>query len=247
MDKEVSNNREDTASPYWARTDSLVGETLGNLPDAIVHDIGSQEVLQLAGDKTNGIFFVLRGWLVVSKYTQDGKRQIIDFLLPGEVFDPGSASNLLASTELAALTDATVSIIARASWDRALLQHSQLRKTLDRRMAAGFSRIAERLLRVGKSDAEARIAYAICELCLRSTDAGLVDSKGFHVPLTQQALGDFVGLSSVHVSRTLRQLRKKKVLGTGDHLDIVILDMDRLAEIAEVDLDELRAEIIPAG
>jgi CRP-like cAMP-binding protein len=83
-------------------------------------------------------------------------------------------------------------------------------------------------------------------LCLRSTEQGLVDGNGFHIPLTQQVLGDFVGLSSVHVSRTLRRLRRQKVLETGDHLDIVVHDVDRLAQIAEVDLDDLRAQIIPA-
>lgn len=112
---------------------------------------------------------------------------------------------------------------------------------------ASHARIAERLLRVGKGHAEARIAYAICELCLRTTKTGLVEGNGFHLPLTQQVLGDFVGLSSVHVSRTLRRLRRQKVLETSDHLDIVIHNVDKLAEIAEIDLDDLRMEIIPSA
>jgi CRP-like cAMP-binding protein len=216
------------------------------LLDASVQKVERNRALQLTGEATNFVLLVLDGWLIVSKSTEDGQQQIVDFVLPGEFFDPGSAKRSTASADLTALTPSTVAALPRAGWEQFLEDHPDHRRALSRRVGAGYSRIAERLLRVGKSQAETRIAYAICELCLRSTEQGLVDGNGFHIPLTQQVLGDFVGLSSVHVSRTLRRLRRQKVLETGDHLDIVVHDVDRLAQIAEVDLDDLRAQIIPA-
>lgn len=209
-------------------------------------EIGKDRLLELSNEATDVIYSVDAGWLVVAKTTEDGQRQIIDFVLPGEVFDPGSAAVQQTSTDLAALSKAWVSMIPRNAWNQLLNDHPDLKEVHERQVAAGYARIAERMLRIGKSHAEAQIAYAVCELCLRANDLDPEDGSAFHLPLTQQVLGDFLGLSSVHVSRTLRRLRRQKVLTTGDHMDIVIHDIDRLAEVAEVDLDELRASIIPA-
>ena len=237
----------DQGLPFWARAHSDAAHAFEKLSDATVQDVARHRSLQLSSDRSQSIFFVLAGWLVISKSTEDGQRQIVDVVLPGEVFDPGSAEAKQSSTDLTALTRAQVSFIPRSSWQELLQAHPKLQGILNRRTAASYARIAERLLRIGKGHAEARIAYAICELCLRSTELGLVDGNEFHLPVTQQVLGDFVGLSSVHVSRTLRRLRRDNIVRTGDHLDIVIEDVERLAEVAEIDLDDLRAEIIPAA
>jgi len=233
--------------PYWARAHSSAAEAFKDIAEASLREIPAEKSLQIASDASRVVYYVLEGWLVVSKSTQEGHRQIIDFVLPGEMFDPGSAKSGQSSTDVAALTDAAVSVISRADWNRLLRQNHELQGIHNIRGAACYSRIAERLLRLGKSQADTRIAYAICELCLRSTELGLVDGTEFHIPLTQQVLGDFVGLSSVHVSRTFRRLKRSKILGTGDHMDIVIHDVERLAQIAEVNLEDLRAEIIPAA
>lgn len=243
----LSTHTDHKGSPYWTQAHTEAAVAFERLSNATVQDVARNSSLQLSNDQTQVVFLVLAGWLFISKSTEDGQRQIVDFVLPGEVFDPGSADEKQSSTDLTALTPARVSIIPQTSWQALLHDHPELQKILNRCTAASYSRIAERLLRVGKGHAEARIAYAICELCLRSTELGLVDGNDFHLPVTQQILGDFVGLSSVHVSRTLRRLRRDNIVRTGDHLDIVIEDVDRLADIAEVDLDDLRAEIIPAA
>jgi hypothetical protein len=69
----------------------------------------------------------------------------------------------------------------------------------------------------------------------------------FHVPLGQQHLGDFTGLSSVHVCRTLRRLGRLGTLTTDDHMDIRIHDLPDLADRAGVNIATLRAEIIPGA
>jgi CRP-like cAMP-binding protein len=241
-----STDTENCELPVWACARTAAAEAFERLSDATEQKIATHRSLQLSSDHAHVVYFVMEGWLVVSKSTEEGQRQIVDFILPGEVFDPASAKKQQSATDLTALTSSRVSMIPQASWHNLLQDHHELQELMNRHMAASYARIAERLLRVGKGHAESRIAYAICELCLRSTKLGLVDGKKFHLPVTQQVLGDFVGLSSVHVSRTLRRLRRDQVITTGDHLDIVIEDVDRLAEVAEVDLDDLRAEIITA-
>lgn len=230
---------------HWTQARAEISNTLEQLTDVTFQNVGRNKSLELTSHASDVVYYVQGGWLIVSKSTEDGQRQIIDFVLPGEVFNPASADSQLSSTDLSALTRSSILVVPQKSWAQLLQSHPGLQGVLKRHEAASYSRIAERLLRVGKAPAETRIAYAICELCLRSTELGPIDGNEFHLPLTQQVLGDFVGLSSVHVSRTLRRLRRQNVLETGVQMDIGIKDVARLAEIAEVDLDDLRAEIIP--
>ena len=200
-------------------------------------------MLQIANGKSTVVYFLLSGWLCLSKTSLAGDRQIIDFLLPGNLFDPGSGDEIMASTDVSALTDARMAVIRRDVWLQYLANHRSAQDLGSRLAAAGYARIAERLLRIGKGNAETRIAYAICELGLRANRHGLVTGQKFHLPLTQQVLGDFVGLSSVHVSRTIGRLVRRGVLSYGDHMDIVIHDVETLAELAEIDPHDLQAEI----
>ena len=108
-----------------------------------------------------------------------------------------------------------------------------------------MTRMSERMLRLGKGDAESIIAFALCELCLRSTGLSLREVEEFHIPMTQQQLGDLCGLSSVHICRTLRRMARNGILNVRNHMDVTIHDVDTLAEIAEIDPDELRKEIMP--
>jgi len=238
-----------TTSPGGSRKGllALLGaeDPLAQILEGSVQTLERERTLQLTGEATSSVLVVLDGWLSVSKSTEDGQQQIVDFVLPGEYFDPGSATSAQASVDLSALTQVKVAIVARSRWRDQVETRPDMQRALDRHASAAYARIAERLLRVGQSHAESRIAYALCELYLRTTDKGLVNGRAFHLPLTQQILGDFVGLSSVHVSRTLRRLRQRKVIETGDHMDVRVHDVDSLAEIAEVDLADLRARIIP--
>lgn len=236
--------RRPAAHPYWARAHTKAATAFKTLSDATLRSVPAERLLELANDPSEVVYFVLNGWLVVSKSTHDGHRQIIDFVLPGETFDPAAADAIKAATDVATLTDATLSLIPRRDWRALLTDHADLQETNRRRRAGSYARIAERLLRLGHSKADGRIAYAICELCLRSSDLGLVDGSDFHLPLTQQVLGDFVGLSHVHVSRTFRRLKAWGVLDTADHMDILIHDVARLAAIAEIDIADLRKEIL---
>jgi CRP-like cAMP-binding protein len=234
------------AAAYWALCCPRASEALAALIKASLRDIRAKSMLQIASDTSRRVYFLLEGWLIISKMTPEGARQIVDFVLPGHVFDPASATEFLSSTDVGTLTDARIAVIPRDDWTRYLAQHQKAQDLVTRHAAASYARMAERLLRLGTGCAQTRIAYALSELCLRSSPFGLVSGAEFRLPMTQQVLGDFVGLSSVHVSRTMRGLMDQRVLSYRDHMDIVIHDSDRLAAIAQIAPDDLRAEIIPA-
>ena len=119
-------------------------------------------------------------------------------------------------------------------------------RSLDAEMAAGArARISERMLRLGKGNAEKRVAYALLELWTRLHGSGPAVTDSFYIPMRQQQLGDFVGLSSVHVCRTLRRLVRQNMISMKDHMEIKIIDIAQLSRIADVDLGSLSRKILP--
>ena len=202
-------------------------------------------ILRAEGDESPVRFHVVEGWLAVSKSLEDGDQQILEFILPGETYDPTAADGRTSFVEVRALCDAVVIGIDRKVWSRLLRDRPELWEAESLRDIAAQARQSERMLRIGKSSAETRVAYVLIEMCLRLSGGTNRGECAFHVPLGQQQLGDFTGLSSVHVCRTLRRLSRQGVITTRDHMDIRVHDLSTLVDLAGVDFETLRHEIVP--
>lgn len=200
-------------------------------------------ILKSEGDESHARLYVESGWLAVSKLLKDGEQQIIELILPGETYDPTAPDGKTSFVQLEALCDAVIVSIDKTAWARLLQEDPDLRNSERLRDIAAQARQSERMLRLGQASAETRIAYVLIELCIRVSTRGTQCDGEFHVPLGQQLLGDFTGLSSVHVCRTLRRLNRAGVIRTGDHMDILIQDLPALADLAQVDIAVLRNEI----
>lgn len=236
-----------TRFPADPRLGAAAHAALGSLVDAHYFERKRGAILKLEGEETRSIYYLVSGWLLASKTLSDGQRQIIDVVLPGGILEPASADPGMSALEVEALTDVTMAVIPRDKWRRTCDKHAELNDLVHQSIGSSMSRISERMLRLGKGTAESIIAFTLCELCLRSSEHGLVEDAGFHVPMTQQQLGDLCGLSAVHVCRTLRRFERNGILSVTDHMDIVIHDVAELAAKAEIDLDGLRQEIITAA
>lgn len=198
------------------------------------------------GDQANRIMVVLSGWCFAAKCLEDGEHQIIDFLVPGDILALAGGDGATAGAAVEAVTDATVALVPAHAWSEMLKSHPKLEEVVDRIFAASHARSSERVLRLGKGSAETRIAYALIELSLRLKAVEQSSGLVYHLPLTQRHIGDFTGLSSVHVCRTLRRLERHEIVDVSDHIDVRILDLEALAGIAQADLDLLEREIMPA-
>jgi len=209
------------------------------------HHFSKDATLLLEGDKCNVVYCVLDGWIALSKALEDGQNQIIDFALPGDIVDPVAADGTTSSVTIEALTDASLAAISYGSWEIMISEWPELYHLAHLVEAARQARRDERILRLGKGTAEMRVAYALLEFCIRLAPACGSECHQFHIPLTQQQLGDYVGLSSVHVCRTMRRMVRNGILEMHDHMDIRILDAPSLARLAGVDIEELKREIVP--
>ena len=92
----------------------------------------------------------------------------------------------------------------------------------------------EWLVNLGRREADKRVGHLICEMLLRSKAVGLTTDDSFVVPLTQEQLGDTMGLSAVHMNRTLQKLRGDGLI-TSDGKRIVVHDYFKLAEFSGFD------------
>ena len=200
-------------------------------------------VLGFEGEAPTSIFCILSGWLSVSKSLENGHRQILDVLLPGDTLSTRASGLSGAAVQIEALSPVIALILPQRTFALVALTDQTLQDRLERGTAAVLARMAERMLRLGRGNAEARIAYAICELCLRVNREGLHDGARLWVPMNQSQFGDFTGLSSVHVCRVLRRLRKLGIVEMTDRLDLTILDATRLAALAETDPEQLRTRL----
>lgn len=199
--------------------------------------------LQVEKEKCDSIYCVLDGWLAMSKMLKDGQSQIIDFALPGDIVDPAAGDGVTSSVTVTALTDSKLAAMPYSSWAKVTRDWPELQREVYLAEAAKSAARAERMLRLGKGTAEMRICYALLEFCTRLDLLNEPDTPEFYIPLTQQQIGDYVGLSSVHVCRTLRRLNRQGIIQTRDHTYIQILDARMLARLAGVDRAELRREI----
>lgn len=197
------------------------------------------------GAETGAVLFVLRGWLARSKALEDGGVQIIDFALPGDGLAPAGCDGITADATVDVLTPALVATVPTGLWARAQFESPGLATWAGAQAAAAMARIGARMLRMGKSRAETRLAHALLELFLRSAGSARPRERRFHLPLKQEHLGNFTGMSAVHVSRTTARLTAAGLIRMTGHLTFELRDMDGLQSMAGTDLDGLRAAILP--
>ena len=242
MEQAVSRNLENQGrrQPSFKRQ---IPDPLERLLKTHIQTVRLGHFLLMDGDETNFVICLLSGWLSLSKCLPDGDVQIVDLALPGEIIEPGSRSGSVSPVSIEALTEVSVAIIPISTWEEMKCQRPDLGNVCQNIQAAAQTRVAERMLRLGRGNGAMRLTYALLELNMRLEAVGQSKDGRFRIPMNQRVLGDFVGLSSVHVCRTLGQLTNDGIVQAGGHMSIEILDIDRLAEMAGVDLPTLQGVV----
>jgi CRP-like cAMP-binding protein len=155
---------------------------------------------------------LVSGFAFRQKQTRDGERQIVALHIPGDALDfqnlfldvSDHSIQMLTRAEVALLAIRDIQDLAR---DRPAIGHAILVKIL---VEASIFR--EWVLNVGRRDAKARIAHLLCELGVRLDAEALAVEYGYEMPMTQEQLADAVGLTPVHVNRTLKTLEAEGLI-----------------------------------
>jgi CRP-like cAMP-binding protein len=159
------------------------------------------------GDRPETVRFLVSGWACRYKSLEDGRRQIVNFVLPGDSCDAYMYMFPSMDHSIGALTPVTYSELDRAAFERLISADLTVAEAFYCETLAANSIQREWAISLGRRDALERVAHLICELFARLETVGLADGNSFGLPVTQMDLADAAGLSTVHLNRTLQELR----------------------------------------
>ena len=161
----------------------------------------------LEGDAPDGLLFLMEGLACRYKDLHSGARQIIALLLPGDACDVYAP--LLNSMDhgLSTLASCTIAHVPRSVVSDWMHTSSTLRQAMNWSVLTDEAILREWLVSLGARSASERMAHLFCELHMRLLAVGEADEDRFDLPMTQEELGQTLGLSNVHVNRTIARLR----------------------------------------
>lgn len=193
---------------------------------------GSDIIVQ--GRKYDGIFIIVEGFGLRYKIMSDGKRQVFNISLPGDMVGYPACFFDQALYSVTALTKVTICAITFADMADMFRSFPRLAMALFWSTANETAMFGEHLTDVGRRNAYERVAHFVLEMSTRLNEIGMGDGRTFIMPLSQAKIADVVGLSVPHINRMLRRLRDEQLIEMKGS-QIRIVDYDSLAGLADFD------------
>jgi CRP-like cAMP-binding protein len=202
---------------------------------------GPREDVITQGDKTGSVKLLLEGFACRYKVLEDGRRQVVAYFVPGDLCDLRVFILKRMDHSIGAVVASKVAHISPDNILKLTSQYPTLTRALWWSTLVEEAITREWIVNVGQRNALERMAHLFCELLYRFRAVGLNEGNSCTLPLTQVELAETLGLSSVHVNRTLQELRRQKLIilegGT-----LSIQDLGTLQELALFNPDYLHLD-----
>lgn len=227
--------------------DRLSAEELQILDDLASHptrQLAAGDNLVLEGDTPTGSCLMLSGYSARYHVLSDGKRNISAVHVPGDFVDLHSLLLQPMDHGVVAITAASVVLVPHTRLRRLTETHPHLSRLLWLSTLIDAAMHRRWLVASGRLPPVGRVAHLICELFVRLQTVDLVEGNRFWLPMTQAQLSDAMGLSTVHVNRTLQEMRRRGLI-TWSGADVEIMDWPALQSVAEFDPGYLNLQARP--
>ncbi|MFL0561690.1 Crp/Fnr family transcriptional regulator [Sphingomonas sp. 179-I 2A4 NHS] len=234
-----------TAAPMSSRV-SLAGTRIGASPllsreerqalegaALTSRSVSTGQDLMREGEAADRLHVIVDGWACRYLTTRDGARQISALLVPGDTVNLDVLAFGRSGYGVRALTAAKVLAIPRERALALAAQHAGIVRTFALLAFTENAIVSQWTLCIGRLSARQRLAHLLCELSVR-LEGSEGDESSFGLPVTQEQLADVLGLTSVHVNRTIQQLRTEGLIVTGN-CTITIPNVSRLRAAGEFD------------
>jgi CRP-like cAMP-binding protein len=186
-----------------------------------------------SGGQPDVVLYRLRdGWAYRYRDLPDGHRAIMDVYVPGDII---GLDSLLRKTNVRTLTTAAVEVIVVKQSVAELLTDGCIAFYIWRLISEHQLRADRLLAAISSLDARGRLATMLLDFYHRLEIQKLTTSGSFNLPLTQQQIANFLGMTVVHVNRVLQALRDDQTVKVDKHR-VTILDLSTLADLAKVDV-----------
>jgi len=220
-------------------------EALARLP-LTVRSIPADTDIVRQGDRPAECCLMLDGFACRYQTTDEGRRQILSFHIPGDIPDLQSLYLSVIDDYLGTLVPTRAAFIPHQALYALFRERPELAGAFWRETLVDGAIFRRWILNVGRHEAYARIAHLFCELLLRLKAVGLATDDTMEMPATQAELADALGITTVHVNRTLMALRKAGPItlrgGT-----LTVNDWDALAAAGDFDPAYLHLSAKPGG
>ncbi len=191
--------------------------------------------LFIDGERPEEFFVVVTGWAYRYKLLYDGTRQILDFVLPGDMIGlPVNAVARHIDHSVDTLTDVTLCAFPAQGVLQQLHSESGFASRMLWIKASEEARAFERMTTLGRCTSRQRVAHLLLENFARLRQHGAVSGMTCEFPLTQNILADALGLSTVHVNRVLREFRDEGLATVADYT-LTINNIEALEELCDFD------------
>jgi CRP-like cAMP-binding protein len=196
------------------------------------------------GDRPSESTFLVAGFCARYSLTAEGERQLTEINVPGDFVDLHSMMMRQMDHGIVALSDCVIAKAPHEDLRRLSETHAHLTRLLWLETVIDGAIHRQWLVTMGRQNAASRLAHLVCELYLRLDAAGEARELRFTAPLTQVDLGDVLGLTAVHVNRTMMDLRQRGLIAWKG-ANVSILDWDGLVELGQFDPIYLRLHMDP--
>jgi CRP-like cAMP-binding protein len=230
---------EELLQPFFRKI--LLRDELGTEEQRAIAAAADQRVRFAAGEdlvregsRPTHSMLVAEGFTCRYRLVAEGERQLTAIHLPGDFVDLHSFLLKEMDHSVGALTDCTIITFPHERLVKVTERFPHLTRLLWLLTLLDGSIHREWLIGMGRLSAPQRTAHLMCELYTRLEALGLAAGHRFNLPVTQAAVADAVGISTVHINRVLQEMRQRNLI-TWDGGFVEILDWDALAEAGEFD------------
>src|SRR4051794_24485258 len=208
-------------------------EVLDSIKGSLRSCIRGQDLVR-EGDRPSECCLILDGFAYRYKLTETGKRQIFSFHIPGDIPDLQSLHLDVMDHGLSSLTACKAMYVPHETMRDLVRRCPRTGDAFWRDTLIDAAVFREWILNLGRREAYGRMAHLLCELYVRLKAVRLTNGHAYDMPLTHAELADALGLSAVHVNRTLQELRGEGLI-TWRAGSVAVLDWERLKEAGEFD------------
>jgi CRP-like cAMP-binding protein len=208
-------------------------QAVRSLPVVVKHYQPGQAIVR-DGDRPAECCLIAKGFCVRSKTTSNGRRQILSIHIPGEIPDLQSLHLNVLDHDLITLTECTLGFISHVFLREITRRRPNVAEIFWRDTLIDAAMFRDWIVNVGQRPAPSRLAHIVIELRERLKVIGQVQGARFEMPLTQEQIGEAMGITPVHANRIVKQLRDDNVLEF-QRGSVTVIDEQKLLELADFD------------
>ncbi len=198
-----------------------------------VQTILARRTILHATEWSEFVSIICRGWAMASAALPDGRRQILSFLLPGDMLSTGSLFEPISGRLVEAITDVTYRNYKRSELKTILFEYPNAFDTFTKTCLEDRRQADQLAVDLGRRTADERIARLILNLMERLTKRGMAQEQTIEFPLRQHHIADAAGLTPVHVSKVLSKFRRSGLIEIGNR-SLTVLDPTEFYRVANM-------------